>query len=225
MLSIVTGTRNRPDSLRLLLSSIERCTPMPYEVIVADASDTPVESPSLHVRVIPERPRLGFSRGMNVACREARGAWTIILNDDCEVLSGYAEEAVSFMKTNSQIGIGALPYSNKGGPFGVNANAFDKLVYPNFPIISTEIGNRIGWHDEDITMYGADNSLGFRVLLAGLGIAEIPKARILHHEVHDAMRVENLRGQQEDAAKLRAKYEPLLPEMREVYERCRLVTA
>lgn len=160
-----------------------------------------------------------------MACRQAAGKFTIILNDDCEVLPWYASASVGFMEQNPLIGVGAIPYSNKGGPFRTNANAFDSLLYPNFPIISTELGNRIGWHDEEITMYGADNSLGFRVLLAGFGIAEIPNARVIHHEHDDVHRRENLSTQMEDANRLRAKYEPYLQQMREVYERCRMVTA
>lgn len=224
VLSVVTSTRNRPERFRKLVRSIVEHTSVTYEIVVSDASDVPVSCDLADIRILPERPRLGFSKGMNVACRAAKGKWTLILNDDCEVLPGYAEAAVSFMEHHPQIGIGALPYSNKGGPFRTNSNSFDGMLYANFPILSTELGNRVGWHDEAIRMYGADNSLGFRVLLAGFGIAEIPGARILHHEHEDLHRQENLRGQMEDAERLRAKYEPLLAQMREVYERCRLVT-
>ena len=227
ILSLVTGTRNREDSLWRLVYSIEDHTTVTYEVIITDAGDKPLDQTGLplNIRVIPERPRLGYTRGMNAALRQARGKWTLILNDDCEVLLGYAKAAVGYMERHPQIGIGALPYSNKGGPFHVNANSFDGMMYANFPILSTELGNKIGWFDEELDLfYGSDNALGFRVMLAGFGIAEIPLACILHHEIPDFERQQNLQRQQADAAKLRAKYEPLLPKMREAYERCRMVT-
>lgn len=226
ILSLVTGTRNRPQDLLRLVHSIEQHTPMSWELVVSDASDEPIDLalPSAVV-VLPERPRQGCTRGYNRAFRHARGPWVIWLNDDCEVLPGYAENAIRFMEVNPRIGLGALPYSNKGGPFLTNSNSFDGMLYANFGIIRRELGEQIGWFDEIVEHYGCDNSIGFRVLLAGLGIAEIPNARVIHYEHDDIHRHENLRNQMADANRLRAKYETLLPQMREVYERCRLVTA
>lgn len=226
VLSIITGTRNRLDSMNRLWRSLQEHTTVPYELIIADASEVTRISYDRNIRIISEKPPKGCSAGYNVAFREARGDFVIWLNDDCEVLPGYDTNAIHFMGANPNIGLGALPYSNKGLPFRTNANSFDGMLYANFGIIRRELGNRIGWFDSEcVRHYGCDNSIGFRVLLAGFGIAEIPNARLLHHEHDDAQRQENLKGQQEDANRLRQKYEPLLPQMREVYERCRMVTA
>jgi GT2 family glycosyltransferase len=231
-LSLVTGARNRPDSLQRLVDSIEANTGVDWELIIADASDCVPYGLMLSAKTSPTRltwihesPRRGCSRGYNQAFAKAEGDWVIWLNDDCEVMPGYAEKAIAFMEAHPQIGLGALPYSNKGGPFMVNSNSFDGLVYANFGIIRRELGNQIGWFDEIVNMYGCDNSIGFRVLLAGYGIAEVPGQFILHHEHPDEQRAENLKGQHQDAEKLKAKYEPLLPQMRATYERCRAVTA
>lgn len=233
-LSLVTGTRERPESLRRLVSSIEENTAaVEWEVIIADVSDRAFELNAVGskakglgaIHIFREWPPLGCSRGYNRAFAKASGEWVIWLNDDCEVLPGYAETAIKFMEENPRIGLGALPYSNKGGPFMVNANSFDGMIYANFGIIRRELGNQIGWFDEVVKMYGCDNSIGFRVLLAGYGIAEVPGRFILHHEHPDPQRIENLKSQHQDADRLKAKYEPLLPQMRATYERCRLVTA
>ena len=225
-LSIVTGTRNRRESLERLINSIVANTPVECELIIADASDSgTLFSTKQNIRILGEHPRLGCSRGYNRAFAEAQGEFVLWVNDDCEVLPGYAEHAITYMEAHPQIGLGALPYSNKGGPFLTNANSFDGMTYANFGIIRRELGNQIGWFDEIVKMYGCDNSIGFRVLLAGFGIGEVPFGGILHHEHDDEYRHENLKGQQEDAARLKAKYEPLLPQMRAVYERCRMVTA
>lgn len=223
MLSLVTGTRNRPDDFRRLVDSIERHTPMKWELVVSDASDMPIQNEPVatdetwpKIRVIPERPRLGYSRGFNQAFRQARGKWVIFLNDDAEVTAGYAEAAIRFMESHPKIGLGALYYSNRGGPFMVNQH--EGMIYANFGIMRRTFGNKIGWLDEDLVMYGSDNALAFKVLLAGLGVAGIPDSRIIHHECHDEQRMQNQHGRYAEADKLAAKYGPKLSEMRAVYE-------
>lgn len=196
-------------------------TGVDWEMIIADASDTPINQvgmPSV-IHVIRESPPLGFSAGVNVACQQACGKWTMIVNDDCEMLEGYAKAAVDFMEQNPQIGLGAIAYSNRGGPF--MTNAYYGMTYGNFPILSTELGNKIGWHDSEIRFYGADNSLTFRVLMAGFGVAEVPGAQILHHEHEDIHRIENTEYQQRirDAELLAAKYGPHMDEMKATYAR------
>lgn len=235
VLSIVLGTRNRPMDFRRLVDSIERHTPMEWEIVVSDASDTSIENqpvatsetwPKIHV--IPERPPKGCTQGYNIAFRKARGDFVLWLNDDCEVMPGYAEAAIGFMESHPEIGLGALYYADAGTreTFHVNTCGF-KMLYANFGILRRNLGQRVGWFDEDLTMYGNDNSLTYRVLMAGKGVAGIPEARIFHHSTRDQHRIENndydFRHQQADL--LKAKYQSHLPQMRETYERARLVTA
>lgn len=234
-LSLVTGTRNRPFDFRRLVDSIERHTPMDWELIVSDASDSPIEHETVataetwpKIRVLPERPRLGCTVGYNRAFRETSGDWVIWLNDDCEVESGYATAAIRFMQDHSEIGLGALYYADRatGESYHVN-HCHWGMLYANFGVVSRELGNQVGWFDDELTMYGNDNSLTYRVLLVGKGIAGIPEARVLHHSTQDESRRENnhydFRQQQADL--LRAKYGPHLPAMRAVYERYRMVAA
>jgi GT2 family glycosyltransferase len=235
VLSLITGTRNRPMDFRRLVDSIERHTPMEWELVVSDASDSPIEQEPVatdstwpRIRVIPERPPLGCTAGYNRAFRQARGEWVLWLNDDCEVMPGYAENAIRFMEANREVGLGALYYADAGTGEGwhVNRCAFG-MLYANFGVLKRELGNRIGWFDDDLKMYGNDNSLTYRVLLAGKGVAGIPEARIFHHSTRDRQRAVNndyeFRHQQADL--LKAKYGPHLAEMRAIYERTRLVTA
>lgn len=228
MLSLVTGTRNRPDDFRRLVDSIERHTPMKWELVVSDASDTPIQNEPVatdetwpKIRVIPERPRLGCTVGYNRAFRKARGRFVIWLNDDCEVMPGYATAAIDFMEAHPEIGLGALYYADPNHQgFRVNTCMFG-MIYANFGILRRQLGNQVGWFDESVEMYGNDNSLAWRVLMAGKGIAAIPDARILHHSTNDAHRVENnnYAFRHTQAELLRVKYEPHLAEMRATYER------
>ncbi len=217
ILSLVTGTRNRPGSFKRLVDSVETHTDMAWEMIVADASDVPLTSDHPRVRILPERPRRGMSRGYNQACREARGEFVLWLNDDAEVLAHYAEEAIRFMRAYPEIGLGALYYAEGATDFHVNA--YFGMVYANFGILRRELGDAIGWFDEEIPMYGNDNALTFKVLLAGKGVSGIPQARLLHHPVFDRERLENLdeTRRAEDAERLVRKYAPQIHRMREVY--------
>jgi len=217
LLSLVTGTRNREFEFRRLLKSITSYTDVSFELIVADASDFPIQTQDLpsNVKVIPERPRLGHSKGYNRAFREACGEWVIWLNDDCEVMPGYANSAIEFMKHRPEIGLGALAYSNLGGQFTVNM--YHGMIYANFGILSRELGNQIGWFDEDLRMYGCDNAITFRVLLAGRGVAAVPNSYIAHHECHDHERDLNQYDRHEEADKLNRIYGRHLATMQAVY--------
>lgn len=217
ILSLVTGTLNRRDSFnRLVVSIIER-TPIPWELIVSDASDEPYPDkyPS-NVIIIPERPRLGCVKGYNRAFARARGKWVIWLNDDAEVMPGYAQASIEYMEAHPEIGLGALYYCENSLPYLINE--YKEMIYPNFGIISKEFGDKISWMDEILTMYGNDNSIAFRTLLAGKGIGSIPGARIWHHVILDRWKMENQQNRSPDARALCDKYMPFLGQMKHVYD-------
>lgn len=228
VLSLVTGTRNRPQDIQRLVASIRAHTPMPWELVVSDASDEPVGEFGDRVRIIPERPRLGCTKGYNVAFRAATGKWVIWLNDDCTVMPGYAEAAIRTMEANPQFGLGALYYADAGTGQGYHINECEfGMIYANFGIISRELGEQVGWFDEICEMYGNDNSLAYRVLMAGKGITGIPEARIFHHSTQDAQRIANndYAFRHYQANLLWDKYRPYLADMRKAYEQARMVTA
>ncbi len=205
-LSLVTGTRNRPESFQRLLSSIVVNTSVPWELVVADASDVPMDATHLReeVRILPERPRLGCVKGYNRAFRECLGEFVLWLNDDCEVCPGYDTAAIEFMEQYPQTGLGALHYSEKGGEFHVNA-AY-RALYANFGIIRKQLGDAVGWFNESLEMYGCDNSLTFKVLLENYGVNDIPGARIIHHSEQDDERRQNQRSRRRDNETLTETY-------------------
>jgi len=221
LLSLVTGTLNRPASLQRLVKSIKAHTPVPWELVISDASDEPIENvfQSANITILPERPRLGFVKGYNRAFRYATGTWVVFLNDDAEVQPGYAEAAVGFMEAHPDVGLGALYYAEGKLPY--RTWSCYGMLYANFGIISRELGNQVGWFDEELTMYGSDNSLAFRVLLAGKGVASIPGARVWHHVQLDQWKKENQRHRVADGSKLHQKYFPRVDQMRTTYRATR----
>lgn len=206
-LSLVTGTKNRPESFARLVASVVRHTDVPWELIAIDGSDTPVTCDVPQVRIFPEAPRgCGCVKAFNLGFTQTRGEWVIYLNDDAEVCEGYASAAIAFMEAHPMIGLGCLHYSEGDKPFHVN-DAWG-VLYANFGIIRKSLGRQVGWFDDDLRMYGNDNSLTLRVLMAGHGVADIPEARIIHHSVKDSLREENQKSRRRDNEILSYKYMP-----------------
>lgn len=222
-LSLVTGKVERHSEFQRLVDSIFRHTTIGrWELVVSDASEEPYQPQAANIRVLHEKPRQTHSRGYNRAFRVARGEYILWLNDDATVCSGYDVAAIEFMETHPHIGLGALYYSEDGSPFHVNSAW--QTIYANFGIFKKSLGERVGYFDEGIKMYGADNSLAFRILLQGFGVAGIPEARIIHHSTKDQIRVENQATRSEDNAYLQRVYMPLKRHWQETFRKhCSIV--
>lgn len=234
MLSIVTGTLNRPESLLRLFKTIVDNTDVPWEFVISNAGD-PL-SLDLHSEltrgaekaserlgkpcwniIITEKPRLGHVAGYNQAFRAASQEWVAWLNDDAIVMKGWAAQAISFMEKNKWIGMGALRYGTHGTPFVVNE--YQGMPYANFGLIEREYGNKLGWFDQECCyFYGGDNSLAFRVFMDNRPVVGIPGEHVLHLPFYDKYRGENEELQPRDCHELMEKYTPFLPKMREVHE-------
>ncbi len=206
LLSLVTGTMDRPESLKRLVKSIQTHTDVPWELIIADASEKPsLDVMPLNIKVLLERPRKGFTKGYNHAFTHCQGKWVIWLNDDAEVLAGYDVKAIEFMEHHPKIGLGALQYAD-GDSSLFRVQTHWRMPYANFGIISKDFGDKVGWFDEDFVMYGSDNSLTFRVLMAGKGVSGISGEFIRHHKIQDAHREANQKTRIAEAKKLTDKY-------------------
>ena len=216
VLSFVTGTRNRREGFKRLANSIISRATVPWEFVVSDASDEPYpDKYPKNVIIIPERPRRGCVNGYNMAFNLTRGKYVIWFNDDAEMMPGCDSKAVEFMEAHPDCGIGAIYYAEKTLPYRVSE--YKQMIYANFGIVPRSLGNQVRWFDDDLWMYGNDNSLCFRILLAGYGIGSIPAARIWHHSVTDKERIGNEKNQRRDAETLCRKYMPMLPQMLDTY--------
>lgn len=212
ILSIVTGTLDRPDSLKRLLRSIRENTYVPYELLISDAGKLhPVGNcTEPNTKVFREIPRLGHIKGYNNLFRQCSGKWVVWLNDDAVVLPEWSK-CVEVMERNSWVGMGILQYGNFGSPY--TFNEYQGMPYANFGIIDRELGNRLGWFDDYLYFYGGDNALTFKVFLSGRPVVSIPGEHIIHYPVEDQQRIENVAKQAADATALMNKYRDLLPRM------------
>lgn len=215
LLSIVTGACNRPASLARLVDAVtKRTDPATWELIISDCSDpekgyVPTDP---RVRVIREWPKKTMCFGYNAAFAECRGTWVLWLNDDAEPQEGYAREAIAYMSAHPDVGMGALYYCEGVGTVW-RVNKYLDCTYANFGIIRRALGEEIGWFDSDLSMYGTDNSISFKVLLKNLTVTGIPKARIIHHAEWDERKIADQRLRTTDGQVVFARYSPLLPQM------------
>jgi GT2 family glycosyltransferase len=208
-LSIVTGKVEREFEFKRLVASILEHTKIAsWEFVVADASLEAYEADHPNIRVIHENPRQTHSRGYNMAFKAARGEYILWLNDDAEVCEGYDTEAVKFMEAHPKIGLGCLHYSEPASGIPFHVNSAWGCLYANFGIFKKSIGEEVGYYDEDLVMYGADNSFALKILMADYGIADIPSARIIHHSKQDNIRAANQAHRLVDNRTLSAKYMP-----------------
>src|SRR5688572_9609977 len=116
-LSLVTGKVERDGPFQRLVNSIVDHTAVPWELVVADASETPYVPEDDRIRVLHEKPRLTHSKGYNTAFRACLGEYILWLNDDAEVCPGYDTESIKFMEAHRRVGLGALHYSENYGEF------------------------------------------------------------------------------------------------------------
>ena len=99
-LSIVIPTHNRPDLLRACLVSLTRHAPAGTEIIVVDdgssrACCSRAAREFAGVQVLRGSRRRGFCDAANAGIGISRGAIVELLNDDTEVIPGWAEAALA----------------------------------------------------------------------------------------------------------------------------------
>jgi glycosyltransferase involved in cell wall biosynthesis len=107
--SVVVPTRNRPESLRRLLRSLESQLRSPDEVIIVDASEPPLdpgklrlEHPKLALKYLHTPPSVCSQR--NAGIRLARSSHVLLCDDDMELPSNYTSELVRFVQSNPDAG-------------------------------------------------------------------------------------------------------------------------
>jgi glycosyltransferase involved in cell wall biosynthesis len=111
-ITVVVPTRNRHASLQRLLNSLASQTRPPKEIIVVDASDTPLENhtTSHDVRWIRSEPSVCRQRNKGIAL--ARGTHIWLADDDLEFPPNYIELLADFLKNHPDVGAvcGILPH-------------------------------------------------------------------------------------------------------------------
>jgi GT2 family glycosyltransferase len=110
LVSILVISYNTRDMTLDCLRSVVAQTTVPYELIVLDnasrdGSAAAIAAAFPGIRLIASETNLGFSRGNNVASREARGKYLLLLNPDTLVLEQAVDRMVGFAERTPEAGI------------------------------------------------------------------------------------------------------------------------
>jgi len=154
MLSIVIPTR-RPDNLRYCLDAIDRHT-RNYEVVLVDREG-------------------GIAEKINEGIRKAKGDHIVLLHDDCEVTSGWADELAD---------VGCFKVGEMGdlfecwGGFYPGDYCKNPQLHPDycfFLCLSKEVAKKVIPFDEKFTKpYYQDVDMGLHLKSKGYKIKCLP---------------------------------------------------
>ena len=163
------------------------------------------------VRFVQSIHNLGFARANNIAIRQAKGEYLLLLNPDTFVGETTIREMLTFMDAHEHAGAAGLtmynsageraPESRRGMPTPVvsflKMLGFSRRYYMSylswdeparidivsgaFSLLRRKAIDEVGMLDEDFFMYGEDIDLSYRLLQHGWENWFVP-ARIVHYK-------------------------------------------
>lgn len=202
-LSIVIVSYNVRDYLENCLQSVSRALEgIEGEVFVVDnhSDDDSVETVRAQypwVRLIENQENMGFSRANNIAIREARGEYVLLLNPDTIVEEATLREVLRFMEEHPKAGGAGVMMHNADGSLAPESRralptpwvsclkmlGFTKRYYMShlpwdqpsrievisgaFCFLRKKALDEVGLLDEDFFMYGEDIDLSYRLMKGG----------------------------------------------------------
>jgi len=202
-LSIVIVSYNVRGYLENCLQSVSRALEgIEGEVFVVDnhSDDDSVETVRTQypwVRLIENQENMGFSRANNIAIREARGEYVLLLNPDTIVEEATLREVLRFMDEHLKAGGAGVMMHNADGSLAPESRralptpwvsclkmlGFTKRYYMShlpwdqpgrievisgaFCFLRKKALDEVGLLDEDFFMYGEDIDLSYRLLKSG----------------------------------------------------------
>jgi GT2 family glycosyltransferase len=202
-LSVVIVSYNVRDYLENCLQSVSRALEgIEGEVFVVDnhSDDDSVEAVRSQypwVRLIENQENMGFSRANNIAIREARGEYVLLLNPDTIVEEATLREVLRFMEEHPTAGGAGVMMHNADGSLAPESRralptpwvsclkmlGFTKRYYMShlpwdqpgrievisgaFCFLRKKALDEVGLLDEDFFMYGEDIDLSYRLMKGG----------------------------------------------------------
>src|SRR5688572_3522474 len=107
-ISVVIPTRNRPDRMIDVLSTLEKQRLLPSEIIVVDSSDDRsyhqmlIKKFSLPITWITSVPSVCIQR--NTGIKQASSEWILLCDDDIELEPNYLQTLVNYVTLNPECG-------------------------------------------------------------------------------------------------------------------------
>ena len=110
LVSIVSVNYNQPEVTCEMLQSLRNVTYPNFETLIVD-NGSPTKSPDIirenypEVQLIISEKNLGFAGGNNIALKQAKGDYVLLLNNDTEVKPDFLDSLVELMESDKTIGI------------------------------------------------------------------------------------------------------------------------
>lgn len=120
-LSIVIVNYNSGEFLLRCLKSLEQIKEeLNFCVWIVDNASTDDSLPKarrspLKLQIIKNDDNLGFGKANNIAIRKIDTEYILLLNPDCEVLTGTLKYMMKFMKENPQVGVATCAVEKQDG--------------------------------------------------------------------------------------------------------------
>jgi GT2 family glycosyltransferase len=192
-LTIGITTRNRPESLRRCVASLDHIAHLSPEVLVFDdASEVPVIStlaPQPRLRVIRDERGPGNIVGRNRLMREASADAVLLLDDDAALLDGSGiERAMTILAEDDTVAAVAFAQANTDGrPWpesmqpGRGQTARYVAAFIGFAhLLRRDVFLRLGGYRERFVYYGEEKDYCLRLLDNDRSVVYLPDALVIH---------------------------------------------
>lgn len=191
--SLVIPLYNQVDYTKRCIESIDRCTQVPYELILVDNASTDETQEYLQqvkATVMTNATNLGCAKAWNQGVRAAKGTFIGILNNDIVVTPGWLTGLLNFMEQGSH---GIVSPAAREGPLNYDLEAYAReftrscaratrsAIYGACLVIHRRVFDKIGLFDEGFH-YGGCEDIDFlwRTKQAGFSVA-MTGAVLIHH--------------------------------------------
>lgn len=188
--AVVIPTADRPDLVKRAVESVSSQSMMPFEIIIVDNGNDPLEANVLapDVRVIRTHPRIGPGRSRNIGAQNATADFVAFLDDD----DIWDAEYLASMRRAWKPGAGAFVARLMRSPEGEGIRREYKLfpaeaekqraIYFSNPgfggqniLVDRSVFLELGGFDETMPA-SVDRDLAARLLQAGVAITVVPDA-------------------------------------------------
>jgi len=200
-LTIIVTTYNSSAMIKSCLDNIDTKV---FEVIIVDNASTDntlalVKQHYPHLQIIHNSQNLGFSRANNIALRNTKKDFALILNVDARISTADITTTLKIMAQHSNIAIaGNVVYNciiennqiissqpcpkNQEQLKGANNDKFfiNKFITGAGMFLNMKIMRKIGFFDEGFFLYCEDNEICKRAIKKGYKTAIIKDTRLIH---------------------------------------------
>lgn len=190
-IAIIVGTRNRLILLQNLIYSIFSQTKNKFTIHIIDCGSTDGTVSYLrslsnkNIRVVYEIDKRGQSISYNSVFNTIKDKYICWLSDDNLITNNGIDTAIRILNEDSKIGMVALKTKDVIGPFKnspyIGGISVLGVLNVNQGVIRSSVLRRLRGFDEDLTDYGIDPDLTFRVIQKGHKIVYTKKISILHY--------------------------------------------